>query len=220
MLGAVHAYVTVTRNGDQIISGIALNIVALGMTTFLLRTIYGEGGNSAALQSKLPWMLYVAITAIVILVMHLAFGRTVWGLRSRASGERPQSLWEAGVSVSRLRFGNVVLSGALAGLGGTYLSLSMLGQFTEGMSAGRGFLALAAIIFGRWQPLGAAAACLAFGLFNAAALAIESGTSGTIIPSEVLNVVPYVAAIVALSVFARRGRPPAALGRAFGAERA
>jgi ABC-type uncharacterized transport system permease subunit len=219
-MGLIHAYATVTRRGDQIVSGVALNIVALGVTTYLLRQVYGAGGSSAALIHRAPGAAYVIGAVLLCGGLHLALSRSVWGLRTRAAGERPRSLWEAGVGVGGLRFANVVISGALAGLGGTYLSICSLGQFTEGMTAGRGFLALAALIFGRWTPLGAAAACLAFGFFDAVAISVESGTAACWIPSDFLHMAPYAAAIVVLAALARRGRPPAALGKPFDPERA
>ena len=135
--------------------------------------------------------------------------RTRFGLRLRAVGENPEAADTAGVSVSRMRYAGVLISGALAGLGGAYLSIGQNSLFTRNMTAGRGFIALAALIFGKWDPLGAFLACLLFGVAEAIAIRMQ----GTVnIPNQFIQMIPYILTIVVLAGFIRRATPPRAIG--------
>ena len=177
----IHALMCVTFEADQIISGTAINLLALGGTGFLLVEIFGTGGTSPRvvgfeelpipLLSDIPVVgpalfsqsLLVYLMYLIVPVTYFVLFRTPFGLRLRATGEVPEAVDTAGVSVARMRYYGVALSGLLAALGGVYLSMGLLSAFTENMTGGRGFIALAALIFGRWNPIGAAGAALLFG---------------------------------------------------------
>ncbi len=227
--GLVHAVMCVTFEADQIISGTAINLLALGGTGFLMVVIFGAGGTTPRIdsldlvavpllsdipvigpalfaQSGLVYLLY----ALVPLTAWVLF-RTPFGLRLRATGEMPAAVDTAGVSVARMRYAGVMISGALAALGGMYLSMSLLSSFSEGMTAGRGFIALAALIFGRWRPLGAFLAALLFGF--AQAVVFRSG--GLDVPNEFIQMLPYAVTILALAGFGGRAVAPAAIGKPY-----
>lgn len=225
-VGLLHAVVTIRFGADQIISGTAVNLIALGGTAYLLVQIYGRPGGSPQVKgfsstpipllSKIPiigpglfgqsWFLWFAPLLAVALWWFLS--RTRGGLRLRASGEQPHALAAAGVGVLPLRYAAVAASGVLCGLGGAYLSLSLLNSFSENMTAGRGFIALAAVIFGGWRPLHALGAALFFGLANALVIRLPQD----VLDPQLLHLIPYVATIVALVVFGRHAPPPAAVG--------
>jgi simple sugar transport system permease protein len=153
-------------------------------------------------------LVLVALGAV--LVAHAVARRTVFGLRLHAAGEHPEAALSLGVPVARVRWAGVVLAGALAALGGAWLALEQH-QFTAGMSSGRGFIALAALIFGKWRPVGAALACLLFGVAEALQILLQGGTLG--VPAQFLQMLPYLVTMVALARVIGRSRPPAALGR-------
>jgi simple sugar transport system permease protein len=192
-------------------------------------TIFGSGGTSprvdgfgsvavpllsdipvigAALfdQSLLVYLMYVLIPVVYFVVF-----RTTFGLRLRATGEVPEAVDTAGVNVQRMRYYGVALSGILAALGGVYLSMGVLSAFTENMTGGRGFIALAALIFGRWNPIGALALPLLFGL----AYATTFGVSLEAVPIELIEMLPYLLTIVALCAFGGRAIAPAAIGKPY-----
>jgi ABC-type uncharacterized transport system permease subunit len=225
----IHALMCVTFEADQIISGTAINLLALGGTGFLMVSIFGAGGTSPRVegfgevpipllsgipvvgpalfsQSVLVYLMYVMVP-----VTYFVLFRTPFGLRLRATGESPEAVDTAGVSVGRMRYYGVALSGLLASLGGIYLSMGLLSAFTEGMTSGRGFIALAALIFGRWNPIGAAGAALLFGF----ALAVTFSAPQEVIPNEFLQMIPYVLTIVALAAFGGRAIAPAAIGKPY-----
>lgn len=217
----VHAVACIRFRADQVVTGIAINILALGLTRFLLQLVFHSAANSAriagfatagsdgsALAALVRNPLVVGGIISAPLVQWLV-QRTPFGLRLRAAGEHPEAAASAGVIVGWIRTIAVLLSGVLAGLGGAYLALDQH-QFTEGMTAGRGFIALAAVIFGRWQPLRAAAACFMFAAAEAIAIDVQ-GTGA--VPSQWLQMIPYVLTIVALVRVVGRATPPAALGR-------
>jgi simple sugar transport system permease protein len=225
----IHALMCVTFEADQIISGTAINLLALGGTGFLMVSIFGAGGTSPRVegfgevpipllsgipvvgpalfsQSVLVYLMYVMVP-----VTYFVLFRTPFGLRLRATGESPEAVDTAGVSVGRMRYYGVALSGLLAALGGIYLSMGLLSAFSEGMTNGRGFIALAALIFGRWNPIGAAGAALLFGF----ALAVTFSAPQEVIPNEFLQMIPYVLTILALAAFGGRAIAPAAIGRPY-----
>ncbi|HEU5056244.1 MAG TPA: ABC transporter permease [Kofleriaceae bacterium] len=211
---ALYGVVVIRFRADQIVSGIAINMLAIGLGAFAIQLLYGSASNSpkipgfpgSLLANPLFWIALALVPAV-----HLLLERTRLGLRVRAAGEHPAAAESLGVRVARIRWEAVLLSGALAGLGGAWLALENH-SFVSDMAAGRGYLALAAVIMGNWRPVGAALACLFFGA--AQALQIQLKTAGLVaIPDSVASLVPYVLTIVALAGFIGRSRPPASLGR-------
>jgi len=216
LLAGVHAIAAIHWRSDQIVSGMALNILALGLTSYLTFQLYGTTGTPAdvpdlptiADQSVLVW-----VSLALVPLTHLFLFGTVSGLRLRAVGEHPRAAETVGIGVRRVRYVAVLASGALAGLGGAYLSLSVAHSFTDGMTAGRGFIGLAAVIFGKWSPFGALVAALLFGYGNALSTSLQGATIGDLrVPVQLLGTLPYVLTILAVAGFVGRSRPPAADG--------
>jgi simple sugar transport system permease protein len=227
LMGLLHAVLSITFRVDQIISGTVVNILAIGLTGYLNRQLFATGappGLSVLPSipfgplSDLPWIgpiLFqqkpVALAAMVLVVgVHLALFRTRWGLRTRAVGEHPLAADTVGVSVNALRYYNVVLGGAFAGLAGAYFTLESVPHFEPLMTNGRGFIALAAMIFGKWTPFGAWGAALLFGVAEAIPTAMQ--LQGINIPFQIVGLLPYVLTIVVVAGAVGRATPPAADG--------
>jgi ABC-type uncharacterized transport system permease subunit len=228
-VAALHALATITFRADQVVSGTGINMLFLGVPALLSGAFFDSTGatpqlprdevlpdvpffdpaRSPALASIFNQKLLVYLTFLLVGVTAYVIYRTRFGLRLRAVGENPEAADTAGVSVGRMRYAGVLISGALAGLGGAYLSIGQNSLFTRNMTAGRGFIALAALIFGKWDPLGACLACLLFGVAEAIAIRMQ----GTVnIPNQFIQLVPYVLTIVVLAGFIRRAIPPRAIG--------
>jgi simple sugar transport system permease protein len=219
-LGLIHAALTQRMRLNHIVSGVALNILALGLTSYILRYVMQSVGGSASVNGLPEWrflggqnvVFYMAV--ILILGLNFMLFATPLGLRIRSAGENPEAARSLGIKVGMVRYLAVTGSGILGGLAGVYLSLGQLNMFTEGMSGGRGFIALAAVIFGKWTPLGAAGAALFFGFFDALQMRLQGQAIGGIaIPSEFMLMLPYLLTIVALAGFVGKASAPAALGR-------
>jgi simple sugar transport system permease protein len=200
-----------TRFGvDQIVAGTGINLLAAGGTAFGLVVVFGQPGASPEVHA-LGQMGEIALAVAAFFcafALQAILDRTPWGLRLRACGENPRAVRSAGLDPRRIRLLATVAGGALAGLGGVFLALGELDIYSDGMTAGRGFIALAAVIFGRWTPLGAAAAALAFGALSALQFVLQRAG----IPSELMQALPYLAALAALTGLAGRARAPAADG--------
>jgi simple sugar transport system permease protein len=209
LLGLVHGVFGVLLRGDQIVVGVAVNLLAVGLSQFLLSLLYGSSANSPQFGGASPAGMspLVLLAFLLVPLAHGGLSRTVFGLRVRAAGEHPEACESAGIDPARVRVVAVCVGGALAGLGGAYLALDA-SQFVKNMSAGRGFIALAAVIFGKWRPLGAATACLLFGLAEAVQIRLQ----GAGVPTQFVQMIPYVLTMVALAGFVGRSRAPAALG--------
>jgi simple sugar transport system permease protein len=215
LFGLLHAVASIRYRADQIVVGIAVNLLAVGITRFFLRLAFDSSSNSprvagfgdagGAFGNPLVWLGLLVMPAAAFLIY-----RTPLGLRIRAAGEKPEAAASLGVRVGRVRYAAVALSGVLAALGGVYLALDQH-QFTDQMTAGRGFIALAAVIFGRWDPLRAGVACLLFAAAETFQIQLQGSQA---IPSQFVAMIPYVLTIVALAGVVGRTRPPAALGRA------
>jgi general nucleoside transport system permease protein len=218
-LGTVHAVASIRFKADQVVVGVAINLFAVGITRFFLQLAFGSssnsprvvgfggaagGGNWAFLANPMVW-LGLAVMPVLAFVIN----RTRFGLRVRAVGEHPQAAASVGVPVNRVRYLAVIASGALAALGGVYLALDQH-QFTDSMTAGRGFIALAAVIFGRWDPARAGVACLLFAAAETLQIQLQAAQ---IIPSQFVAMIPYVLTIVAVAGVVGRSTPPAALGK-------
>jgi ABC-type uncharacterized transport system permease subunit len=219
----LHAEATVRFRADQITTGLGINLLAAGLTRFVLVRVFHSSSNSPRVPglpelplgplAKLPGLGAVLASPLVLLALALVVGvqlllfRSVFGLRLRAVGERPEAAATLGLSVTAYRFAGVLLCGALAALGGAWLA-SEQHSFTDGMTGGRGYIALAAMIVGKWNPVGAAAACLLFG----AAEALQITLQGSGFPSELLQALPYLVTMLALAGFIGRAVAPRAVG--------
>ena len=211
----VHAIWSITFRGDQIVVGTAVNLIALGLTAFLVQSIWGTAGGSDRVHS-LPriWGMSVLVPIAFLLVPVVAFFlfRTKQGLRLQACGEHPQAAVSAGIDITRYRYLAVLTSGVLAGLGGAYLSVGNLNYFTLDMTNGRGFIALAAVILGGWNPWGALAAAVLFGAAEGVQIQGQS-TPGFPISSDLLVTLPYIVTLIAITLFVRTRSGPAGLGK-------
>lgn len=248
-LSWMHGLACVSHRGDQVVSGVAINIIAAGLTVVLGIAWFSQGGqtppvaadvriqplflNAVAAMRTIPFvgtivgegllshnaMVYVALL-LVPAVWWLLF-RTRFGLRLRAVGENPQMVDAAGVSVARLRYTALTLNGMLCGLAGSYLVLAQGASFSPNMTAGRGFMALAALIFGRWHPVSALWACLLFGLLDAAAIRLQGVHLPGIgeVPVQAIQALPYVLTVVLLAGFIGKAVAPQALGHPYVKER-
>ncbi len=231
LISLPHGVISINLGGDQIVSGVSLNLVALGLTTFLFRQLFGITdqpqvpgfepldipvlsqipvlGPSVFSQSVLA---YVAV-AIGLVLWFLLF-RSRWGLRWRAAGDDPAALDSVGVSVDRTRWGALLVCAALAGMAGAAISLGQLFTFIENMTGGAGYVALALVIVARWNPLWAVVVAVAFGAAEAIALRVQA-VGVTLIPYQLSLMLPYVLTLVVYGLAARSGRAPRALGKPF-----
>ncbi len=222
LLAALHGVITIWGRADQILSGLAINMLALGATRGGLKVLYGSASNSprfegvssvfegrAAFLQLLGHPLFWMAAGLVILAYLLLF-RSGFGLALRAAGDGPRALDGAGLSVDGYRFAGVLLSGALGGLAGTWL-VTEQHSFTDGMSNGRGYIALAAMIVGKWHPYKVALACLLFG----AAETLQIRVSAEWIPTQFLQMLPYLVTLVVLAGWIGRAHPPRHLGEPY-----
>ncbi len=242
MFAAIHGFACITHKGEQIISGVAVNILAAGLTVVLGIALFRQGGQTPPLGagerfspitlplaeslSSVPvvgplyaelisghnLLVYIALASVPLVWWGLY--RTTFGLRLRAVGESPAAVDSAGISVTLLRYRGVLIAGMLCGIAGAYLSIAHGAGFVREMSAGKGFIALAAMIFGKWRPWTAAFACLLFGFLETAAARLQ-GVELPLIgqaPVEIILILPYLATVLLLAGFFGRATPPRALG--------
>jgi simple sugar transport system permease protein len=219
-VGWLHALVSIHYKADQIISGVAINLMAIGLPAVLLTGLFGNSATSATITNRLPrWgegafafspLVYIAF--LLVPVVYVVVFHTPFGLRLRAVGEHPEAADSVGISVARMRYAGVMLSGVLAALGGAYLSIGGFNQFISEMSGGRGFIALAALIFGKWHPLGVLGATLLFGAFQA--LETQLG-GGQLLPPTVVQSLPFLLTMLVLAGFVGRAVAPKAIGKPF-----
>lgn len=249
-LGLVHGFACITHRGNQVVSGLAINILASGLTVVLGIAWFSQGGQTPSLASEsrfmpidLPFAESVATTVPVLgqfysevisghnLLVYVAWFavfatwwivyRTRFGLRIRAVGENPLAVDTAGLSVSGLRFSAVAICGGLAGVAGAYLSTAQNAAFVREMTAGQGYIALAALIFGKWKPLPAMLACLMFGFLDAMAIRLQGVVLPVIgeVPVQAIQALPYVLTVILLAGFIGRATAPKAVGIPFLKER-
>lgn len=211
----LHAFLTMHAKVNPIVSGVAINLLAAGTTPLLTRAIFGSSTQTPSIDLAhrvgQPWPMWVAcaLPGIIYLVAY----RSGVGLRLLAAGDGPAALETAGISPRRVRWVALLLGGAVTGLAGSYLSIFHGSQFTRDMTAGRGYLALTALIFGNWRPIPAGLACLFFGFFDALQIRLQStSVLGFQIPVQFVQCLPYIAALVALAGFLGKSRPPLSIG--------
>jgi ABC-type uncharacterized transport system permease subunit len=221
LLGLIHAVVCVTFKADQIVSGLAIIIFAAGITVFFSWLLYNKTQIQAEARLHVPLLhdltafqiLFseipplVFLTAAIVIASHFIIFKTVFGLRLRSVGEHPKAADTLGISVDRMRYAGVMISGALSGMAGAYLSLEHAHYFVKGISAGRGFIGLASMIFGKWTPFGTAGAGLLFGFGEALKPYLPK-----VVPSQFIDMIPYVLTILVLASAIGRATPPASDG--------
>ena len=223
LIALVHAVACIRYNADQVVVGTAINILMIGLPGFLSGALFLSSGSTPPLRidQLIPRAPILIAFALVPLAWYVLY-RTPFGLRLRAVGENPEAADAAGVNVARVRYAGVLLSGALAAVGGAYLSIGQSSLFTRNMTSGRGFIALAALIFGKWRPVQTLLACLFFGLTEAVTIQMQGVVklpSGEDIPVQFIQMVPYVLTIIVLAGFIGHSRAPRALGRAYEKDR-
>lgn len=243
LLALIHAFASITLRSDQVVSGTAINILALGLTGFFMEIIFGRPGSTDAVARLQPvfsisgptegllgtvwtWLdtvifsytpiVYMAI--IIAIVGQWAMYHTRWGLRLRALGEHPLAVDTVGINVARGRYSAVIISGFLGGLAGANLTLEQVGTFTENMTNGRGFIALAANIFGRWTPAGSYLASLLFGFADALQVKMQLFRDVVAIPYQFFLMLPYVLTVIVLAGVMGRAVAPAAIGKPYNKE--
>ncbi len=241
MLALLHGFASITHKGDQVVSGMAINILAAGLTVTLGRYWFHQGGQTPALSGAarfapitLPGADAVAdvpviglfyselisghsfieyLTVLIVPLSWYVLFKTRFGLRLRAVGESPAAVDTAGISVVKMRYSAMVICGILVGLGGVYLSVGQTAQFIPNMSAGKGYMALAALIFGKWRPFTAMGACLLFGFLDALAIRLQGVSIGNFaIPVQAIEAIPYVLTVFLLAGFIGKAVAPKAIG--------
>ena len=209
----IHAYWTVTLKSDQIVTGTALTLLGGGIPAFLIKRIFDQAGGTPSVE-RLPSLgevnVLVPVAFLIVPLMHYFLFMTKPGLRLMAGGESPKAAESVGIPVNLYRYCAVIMSGILAGAGGAYLSIGDLSQFTVGMTQGRGYIALAAVIFGNWTPIGALGAALLFGF--AQAFNLQAQAQG-LFSKDLLSALPYLVTLIALTGIVRNLRSPAGLGK-------
>jgi simple sugar transport system permease protein len=230
LVALIHAIASIEFKADQVVVGTAINILFLGVPALISGAIYASTGSTPSLPREqtlpdwnIPLIEKIPVANVILSghkpIVYLAFAlvpisyyvlfRTRFGLRLRAVGENPEAADTAGVSVARMRYAGVLLSGLLAAIGGAYLSIGQNSLFTRNMTAGRGFIALAALILGKWHPVGAFFACLLFGIAEAISIRMQGVVD---IPVQWIQIIPYVLTLVVLAGFIGRATPPRAIG--------
>ena len=222
-IAAIHAVASIRYRADQVVTGTAINILMIGVPGFLSGAFFLSSGSTPQIpkENLIPWIPIIIAFALVPIAWYVLY-MTPFGLRLRAVGEHPAAADAAGVRVASMRYAGVLLSGVLAGLGGAYLSIGQSSLFTRNMTSGRGFIALAALIFGKWRPVQTMLACLLFGFTEAVTIQMQGVVklpSGEDIPVQFIHMVPYVLTIIVLAGFIGTSRPPKALGIPYQKER-
>ncbi len=245
----VHGFASISQRGNQIVSGVAINMLAAGLSAIVGNAWYGQGGRSPALEGQARFNditlwgtetiaavpvfgpLFREVVSGHALPAYLAFAavpltwfvlaRTRFGLRLRAVGEKPAAVDTAGISVPLLRYAAVTICGVLCGIGGAYLAVAQAAAFLPNMTAGKGFIALAALIFAKWRAWPALGACLLFGLLDAGAIRLQGASLPVIgtVPVQAIQALPYVLTVILLAGFIGRAVPPAASGIPYVKER-
>ncbi len=217
LLALVHAWLCIVQRSNQVVVGMSLNLLMVALTSFLLETVFSSPSNTPPIVQLPRWLGFSPLTWLAMgapWMIHWIIAQTPFGLHLRAAGEKPQALAVMGVHVIRLRTISVCLGGALCGLGGAVLSAATLDRFEHHMPSGLGFMAVAAMVFGRWTPLGATAAAVFFSFGNALRISLASSIPDLfqLVPQGWLLALPYVLTIALLAMRGQRSAAPAALG--------
>jgi general nucleoside transport system permease protein len=222
IVGWIHGIVSIKYRADQVISGTAINLLALGVPSVVLLYLYNNTTDSKSVVNTLPlWgfedsairfspLTYLAL--ILVPIVHYVLYRTPFGLRLRSVGEAPEAAASVGVNVAQIRYTAVILSGVLAALAGAYLSIGNLNAFSRNLSANQGFIALAALIFGKWKPLNVLGSAFLFGAFQAIAIRLDGSK---LLPTTIVTALPYLITIFVLAGFIGRSRAPKAIGKPY-----
>jgi simple sugar transport system permease protein len=224
----VHGFASISQHGNQVVSGVAINMLAAGLTAIVGNAWYGQGGRTPPLEGSARFqeiflghsaLVYLALAAVP--VTWFVLGKTRFGLRLRAVGENPAAVDTAGISVAGLRYAAVVLAGILCGLAGTYLAVAQSAGFLPNMTAGRGFIALAALIFAKWRAWPALGACFLFGLLDAVAIQLQGIVLPGIgqVPVQAIQALPYLMTVILLAGVIGTAIPPRASGLPYVKER-
>lgn len=219
MVGAFYGVCTIRQKANQVVVGIALNIFAQGITTTLYRIIFGMGSNATKVSSfeKVgAFSLPVYLALLMVIVITIIFCKTKCGLMIRGAGEYPQAIDSMGLSVNGIRYISVIAGSMVIGFGGSFLSLGELSFFTENMINGKGYIALAAVIFGRYTAVGTWLAVLVFGAGEAWVYRLQAANIG--VPTQIILMIPYLLTVVVVAVFGKKGSGPMALGIPFSKE--
>lgn len=216
LVGWLHGVISIRYKADQIISGTAINLMALGLPAVILTGLYSNSSTSKAVVNRLPQIFgfspLVYLAFILVIVVWYVVYQTPFGLRLRSVGEHPEAADSVGINVKLMRYYGVILSGVLAGLAGAYLSIGNFNQFVHAMSGGRGFIALAALIFGKHHPLGVLGATLLFGFFQSAATLL-SGRQ--VLPSTIVESIPFILTMLVLAGFIGHAQLPKSIGKPY-----
>src|SRR4051794_23487973 len=217
LVALVHGIVCIKYKADQVVSGTAINILFLGAPALIGGALFNATGATPQIpESNLLRTAPIVIAFLLVPVTWYVLYRTPFGLRLRAVGENPEAADTAGIRVETIRYAGVLLSGALAAIGGAYLSIGQSSLFTRNMTAGRGFIALAALIFGKWRPVQTMLACLLFGFAEAVSIQMQGTTR---IPVQFIQIIPYVLTMLVLAGFIGQSRAPRSLGVPYQKER-
>jgi len=228
LLALVHGFASISQRGNQIVSGVAINMLAAGLAATIGNAWYGKGGQTPPLEAGARFgealfghsvLVYLALAMVPL--TWFVLGQTRFGLRLRAVGEKPAAVDTAGISVTGLRYAGVIIAGVLCGLGGTYLSAALSAGFLPGMTAGRGFIALAALIFAKWRAWPALGACFLFGFLEALSIRLQGVALPGVgeMPVQAIQAMPYVITVLLLAGFGGRAIPPRAAGVPYVKER-
>lgn len=215
LISLLHAVASITFKADQTISGIAINLIGPGIAVFLCRLFFKGAAMTPPVPNKLPKIFggidsTVVLALVLTVILWFVLYKTKWGLHIRSVGENPAAADTMGINVTKIRYVCVIMSGVLSGFGGAAMTLAIINQFTQTAISGQGFIALAAVIFGKWKPHGAYGACLLFGFSQA--LTVVLGGGHFVIPSQILAMLPYVLTIVVLILFVGKSVAPKADG--------
>jgi simple sugar transport system permease protein len=221
VMSLLHGFACITHRGNQVVSGVAINILASGLTVVFGIAWFQAGGQTPALEPAARFMPlpggFTLLTYVALAVVALTWWvitRTRFGLRLRAVGEAPAAIDAAGISVAWLRYRAILICGVFTGIAGTYLAIAQNANFSKDMSAGQGYIALAALIFGKWKPIPAFGACLVFGLLDAVAIRLQGVSVAGIgeIPVQFIQALPYVLTVILLAGLIGKAIAPKAVG--------